>query len=189
MLDLNKKQIIEALIFVSDKPLALGEIKQVLEDATDEEINTLIETLNKEYQDTQRSFKITQIAGGYQMVTTPECGPYLKKLYKSRMKEKLTRPSLETLAIKAYKQPATRAEIEAIRGVNVDGVVKTLLEKGLIKICGRKEVVGRPLLYSTTEEFLQHFGLGNISDLPRLEELQVQEGVENDTVPAPQENQ
>jgi len=167
----EKKAVLEALIFVADKPLTNNEIKEVLEGITESEIDDLINTLNTEYADTGRSFRIAAIAGGYQMATEPEFGPWLKKLYKAQLKEKLSMPALETLAIIAYKQPATRAEIEAIRGVNADGVTRNLLEKGLIRISGRKDAPGRPLLYSTTPEFLEHFGLGAISDLPEAPQI------------------
>jgi segregation and condensation protein B len=116
------------------------------------------------------------------MVTLPQFGPHLKALYKSRMKERLTRPSLETLAIIAYKQPVTKPEIEAIRGVNTDGVIITLLERNLIRITGRKDTVGRPLLYGTTDEFLQHFGLGSLSDMPKLPEMQQMTEAKDDAV-------
>jgi len=201
MEDLSKKSILEALIFISDRPLMVLEIKEVLDGTSDNEIKDIVNTLNQDYEQTDRSFRITETAGGYRMETEPKFGPWLKKLYKSRMKEKLTKPSLETLAIIAYRQPVTRAEIEAIRGVNADGVVRTLLERGLIKISGRKEAIGRPILYSTTREFLEHFGLTNIADLPKMEEMPEpkleevseqatqEEGVEYDASSTSQENQ
>jgi len=188
----DKRAVLEALIFVADKPLTNKEIKEVLEGISEIEIEELINTLNTEYADTGRSFRIAAVAGGYQMATEPEFGPWLKKLYKAQMKDKLSMPALETLAIIAYKQPATRAEIEAIRGVNADGVTRNLLEKGLIRISGRKDAPGRPLLYSTTTEFLEHFGLGSISDLPEAPEISpedIEKGVENETIPASSEDQ
>jgi segregation and condensation protein B len=178
----QSKSILEALIFVSDSPLEMVQIRDVLEGASEEEIQRLVQELNNEYQATGRSFTIQQIAGGYRMVTLPQFGPHLKALYKSRMKERLTRPSLETLAIIAYKQPVTKPEIEAIRGVNTDGVIITLLERNLIRITGRKDTVGRPLLYGTTDEFLQHFGLGSLSDMPKLPEMQQMTEAKDDAV-------
>lgn len=174
------KQILEALIFVSDKPLGINQIKEVLEGLPEQDIRRLTEELNQEYQETSRSFAISEVAGGFCMITRAEFAPWLKALYKSKMKERLTRPSLETLAIIAYKQPVTKPEIEAIRGVNVDGVITTLLERNLIRIAGRKDTIGRPLLYGTTNEFLQHFGLSSLSDMPKLPEVQQLTEVKDD---------
>ena len=174
------KQIIEALIFVSDKPLGISQIREVMENTGEERVRQAVLELNKEYQATNRSFVIQEVAGGYRMATRPELAPWLKSFYKSKVKERLTRPSLETLAIIAYKQPATKPEIEAIRGVNIDGVIATLLERNLIKIAGRKDSPGRPLLYSTTDDFLAHFGLSSMTDMPKLPEVQqLAEGKDN----------
>lgn len=167
------KSIIEALIFVSDSPLSTNQIKEVLaEELGQEDISQFMKELNQEYEATNRSFIIQEVAGAFRMVTRPDFAPWLKALYKSKVKERLTRPSLETLAIIAYKQPVTKPEIEAIRGVNVDGVIATLLERNLVRIAGRKDTVGRPLLYATTNEFLAHFGLSSLSDMPKLPEVQ-----------------
>lgn len=172
------KSVIEALIFVSDKPLGINQIKEVMEDMQEEQILQIIDELNQEYQATGRSFMLQETAGGFRMVTRPEFATWLKALYKSKMKERLTRPALETLAIIAYKQPVTKPEIEALRGVNVDGVITTLLERNLVRIAGRKDTPGRPLLYATTSEFLQHFGLASLSDIPKLPEVQQLTAVE-----------
>ena len=166
------KQVLEALIFVSDKPLGIVQIKEVISDIKEEQVYRFIEELNQEYLSAGRSFTIQQVAGGFRMSTRPQLAPWLKALYKSKMKERLSRPSLETLAIIAYKQPVTKLEVEKIRGVNVDGVLTTLLERNLIKITGRKDSVGRPILYATTDDFLGHFGLSAISDMPKLPELE-----------------
>ena len=172
---MQAKNIIEAMLFVSDKPLFVNEIKGVLEDITPNEIKDIISELAKEYEDSQRAFRIKDIAGGFQIITDPVLAPWLKKLYKTSGVDRLRGPSLETLAIVAYKQPVSKPEIEAIRGVNVDGVLKTLTEKNLIKIVGRKETVGRPILYGTTSEFLQYFGLNSVEELPKLEEFNITE--------------
>jgi len=169
------KNIIEAMLFVSDKPLFVNEIKGVLEEVTVSQIKEVISELAKEYDQAQRSFSIKDIAGGFQIVTDPVLAPWLKKLYKTSGVDRLRGPSLETLAIIAYKQPVSKPEIEAIRGVNVDGVLKTLTEKNLIRVVGRKETVGRPILYGTTSEFLQYFGLNSLEELPRLDEFHVTE--------------
>jgi len=165
------KNIVEAMLFVSDKPLFIQEIKGVLEEFDARQIKDVIAELTKEYEETQRAFTIKEIAGGFQIVTDPMLAPWLKKLYKTSGADRLTGPSLETLAIIAYKQPVTKPEIEAIRGVNVDGVLKTLIEKNLVRIAGRKDTVGRPILYGTTQEFLQYFGLSSLEELPKLEEF------------------
>ncbi len=165
------RNIIEAMLFVSDKPLFLSEIKNVLEGPDANEIKEVIAELAGEYETKTSALRIKEIAGGYQIVTDSVLAPWLKKLYKTAGSDRLSGPSLETLAIIAYKQPATKPEIEAIRGVNVDGVLKTLIEKNLVKIMGRRETVGRPIIYGTTQEFLQYFGLNSLEELPRLEEF------------------
>jgi segregation and condensation protein B len=196
------KNIIEAMLFVSDKPLFLSEIKAVLEGPDAGEIKDVISGLAKEFETQGRALRIKEIAGGYQIVTDPVLAPWLKKLYKTAGADRLSGPGLETLAIIAYKQPATKPEIEAIRGVNVDGVLKTLIEKNLVRILGRRESVGRPIIYGTTQEFLQYFGLNSLSELPKLEEFNFtekdielpehlqkeKEDVQNELSEPPQEN-
>jgi len=169
------KNIIEAMLFVSDKPLFVNEIKGVLEEFEGRDIKDLISCLAKEYEESSRAFRIKEIAGGFQIVTDPMLAPWLKKLYKTSGSDRLRGPSLETLAIIAYKQPVSKPEIEVIRGVNVDGVLKTLIEKNLVRIVGRKETVGRPILYGTSSEFLQYFGLSSLDELPKLEEFNITE--------------
>lgn len=164
------KKVIEALLFVSEKPLKIEELQQALDGMEGAEIKEAIESLREDYKRQERSFSIAELAGGYQIVTNPEFAPWISKLFK-RDETKLSVPALETLAIIAYKQPLTRSEIEKIRGVNVDGVIKTLLDKGLIKVRGRKDAPGRPITYGTTEEFLKRFGLKNLESLPRLRDF------------------
>ncbi|MFA5146405.1 MAG: SMC-Scp complex subunit ScpB [Candidatus Omnitrophota bacterium] len=164
------KRIIEALLFVSDKPVSIDALREVLKGIEATEIRGLIEALNGEYASSARSFSIKEIAGGFQMMTDPIYSKSISALYK-RPPDRLTGPGLETLAIIAYKQPITRNEIEAIRGVNVDGVLGTLEERGLIRTRGRLEAPGRPMLYGTTSEFLQHFGLKSLEELPKLKEF------------------
>ena len=165
------KRIIEALLFVSDKPLSVAQIKEVLEEPDSEAIKSALEELKQEYKDSGRSFDIAEIAGGYQIITDPAYASWLQKLYRKSRTEKLSHPSLETLAIIAYRQPITRLEIEDIRGVNVDGVLKTLLERALVRISGRKQILGHPFLYGTTRNFLEFFALQSLQDLPKLEEF------------------
>jgi segregation and condensation protein B len=165
------KRIIEAILFVSDKPVSIMTLKDVLKDIEPTEIRECVEELNGEYNSSERSFSIREIAGGFQMLTDPVYSSWISSLYK-RPPDRLTGPALETLAIIAYKQPLTRSDIEIIRGVNVDGVLHTLEERSLIKTRGRVDGPGRPILYGTTNEFLQHFGLKSLEDLPKLKEFQ-----------------
>lgn len=166
------KRVIEALLFVSDKPVQIETLREVLGEKAfgAKEIEEIIQALNSEYSSQGRAFAIREIAGGYQMVTDPVFSKWIAELYR-RPAEKLRGPALETLAIIAYKQPITRSDIEAIRGVNVDGVLNTLEERKLIRTRGRAEGPGRPILYGTTSEFLVHFGLKSLEELPNLKEF------------------
>jgi segregation and condensation protein B len=181
----NLKSIVEALIFASDVPLSLKQIKEIINEPskkflsengsltiTEEDVKKAIDDLNLEYSERGSSFRIIEIAGGYQFATLPEFAKWVGKLFKERSKKKLSQAALETLAIIAYKQPISKPEIESIRGVNVDHVIKNLLERKLITIVGRAETIGRPLLYGTTQEFLKYFGLKNLSDLPKPTEIE-----------------
>ena len=161
------KKIVEALLFVSQKPLTIDDLRQALDGLKEDEIKKTIEELREDYTKDERSFGIAELAGGYQIVTNPEFAPWISKLFR-RDEMRLSAPSLETLAIIAYKQPLTRSEIEKIRGVNVEGVLKTLVDKNLIKIRGRKDAPGRPITYGTTDEFLKRFGLKGLEHLPKL---------------------
>ncbi len=166
----EKKSIIESLLFVTGEPLTLPVIKNItgLHEA---EIRQVLDDLIREYREKNRGVLIIEIANGYQMVTNPANAQWVKKLRNTSASSRLSMPALETLAIIAYNQPIIKAELELIRGVNSDGVIKTLLDRRLIKIMGRKEVPGKPLLYGTTREFLQYFGLKDLSELPTLKEL------------------
>lgn len=163
--------IVESLLFASDRPLSVRELKVLMEDVDAKEIEEAIETLTGQYEQEGRSFQIVQLAGGYQICTRPQYAKWIQGLYRSRARSRLSKPALETLAIIAYKQPILRAEIESLRGVCVDSVLQTLLERDLIAVKGRKASVGRPLLYGTTAEFLRYFGLNRITDLPAEREL------------------
>ena len=165
------KYILEALLFASEKPLSAEEMKEAFDEKlTTEDILESLRALKAEYEDQGRGFRLFEMAGGYQLVTDSRLAPYLKKFYQEREKKRLSQASLETLSVIAYRQPVTRADIEFIRGVNVDGAIRTLLEKGLVRITGRKEVPGRPMLYGTTKVFLDHFGLNTVKELPALSE-------------------
>src|SRR4030067_2667136 len=171
MNDKETKSIIESLLFISSEPLTIDILKNITEIGK-EEIEKFVRELINEYQLRNSGLLVAEVAGGVQMVTNPASAPWVKKLLAAVIPTKLSQPSLETLAIIAYKQPIIKAEIEAIRGVNSDGVVKTLLDRRLVKILGRKDVRGRPLMYGTTKEFLQYFGLKDLSELPTLKEFQ-----------------
>lgn len=165
------KGVIEALLFASEKPLTPEQIKEAFdEDVPAADIRSALDELKSEYAAQARGFVMAEIAGGFQLVSEPRFSIYLKRFYQAREKKKLSQASLETLSVVAYKQPVTKADIEFIRGVNVDGPLRTLLEKGLVRIAGRKDVPGRPMLYATTKEFLEHFGLNAVKDLPALKE-------------------
>lgn len=166
------KSIIEALLFVAGKPLTSREIRDILEEVDIRTVKRALESLREEYQRKGGGFQIFQVAHGYQMRTLPQYAPWLKKLFQSRSRSRLSPAALETLAIVAYKQPVSRAEIEAIRGVNVSEILRHLLEIKLIRIMGRKKVMGRPLIYGTTSRFLEYFGLSSLSELPKLEEFE-----------------
>lgn len=158
-------------MFVSEKPISVDEIKSVLEDLDTEKIKQLLLALKADYENSDRGLRIEEVAGGFQIVTSQDVSPVLKKFYKQRDTQRLSGPALETLAIVAYKQPLTRLDIEAIRGVNVDGVIRSLLEKNLIRIVGRKDIIGRPFVYGTTRQFLEYFGLNSLESLPKVDEL------------------
>ena len=165
------KNIIEALLFISEKPLLTDQIKEIIDGLDSQDVQKVIGALKKEYEERKSGMQIVEIAGGFQMLTNPDYALYVKKFYRTKHKEKLSKPALETLAIVAYKQPVSRLDIELIRGVNSDGVVLHLLDKGLIKIVGRKDVPGKPYLYGTTRQFLEYFGLKSLDDLPKLEDF------------------
>jgi len=163
--------IMEALLFVSEKSLSIDKFFEVFEEEVEKsKIRKILNKLIQNYEKNSNSLCISKIAGGYQMTTLPELAYWLRNLYNSKRIEKLSTSAMETLSIIAYKQPITRAEIEHIRGVNVEGVLKTLLERSLIRIGGRKNTVGRPLVYNTTRLFLEYFGLSSLKDLPPLED-------------------
>ena len=165
------KSILESLLFASEGPLTVARFAEVLEGVERKEIAGVLAEMQAEYDAAARGFRLTEVAGGFQMRTARENADWVKKLYRDRP-ARMSRATLETLAIIAYKQPITRAEVEAIRGVDVDGVVATLLDRRLIRIVARKDVPGRPFLYGTTPDFLQLFNLKDLSQLPTLKEME-----------------
>jgi segregation and condensation protein B len=164
-------RVVEALVLASPEPLSATRVAQIAPECTPALVIELVAELNEQYLKTERAFEIWEVAGGYQVRTRAEFSGYLQKLQKQRPL-RLSGAALETLSIVAYKQPATRADIEHVRGVDVGAVVKSLLERGLMKIDGHKDVPGRPMLYSTTRRFLEVFGLQSIKNLPALRELE-----------------
>ena len=176
-------RIIEALLFSAQKPLSIREIAAAIrgaegEDSPNEfarvreaEVAAALEQLKIDYIAQERAFQLIEKAEGWQLATDPKYAPWVRQLLPAPKLARLSAPALETLAIIAYRQPITRADVEAVRGVNIDGVLQTLMERGLAKIAGRAEIPGRPLLYETTQFFLDHFGLRNLDELPNVEEL------------------
>jgi segregation and condensation protein B len=164
------RSILESLLFAAGDPVPLGKLVQLLVGYEKRDIVRTLGDLGEEYARDERGFRLQQVAGGYQLRTSPANAEFVSALLAQRP-VRMTRASLETLAVIAYRQPVTRPEIEAIRGVDVDAVITTLLERRLVRVLGRKDVVGRPLLYGTTPEFLETFGLRDLASLPTLEEL------------------
>ena len=164
--------MVEALILSSPEPLTARKIVDVVDELTPSKVGKAVAELNNRYMETGSSFRIRELAGGYQFYVVPEFAGYVQELFTKRRKMRLTRASLETLAIAAYRQPVTKAEIEHIRGVASDGVIHNLLEKNLIAIKGRASTVGKPLQYGSTDEFLKFFGLAALSDLPKMAEIE-----------------
>ena len=182
---MNLTRVIEALLFAAHKPLSEKEITDTLRNAGAEdqfspnefanvkpaEVAAALEELKIEYIQNERGLQLVEKAGGWQLVSDPKYAQWVRELFPAAKPARLSSPALETLAIIAYRQPITRADVEAVRGVTIDGVLQTLMERGLVKIAGRAEIPGRPLLYETTEFFLDHFGLRNLNELPNVEEL------------------
>ena len=182
---MNLSRVVEALLFSAQKPLSIRELAVAIKGAgaedelspnefaraTEAEIAAALEQLKIEYIQEQRAFQIIEKAEGWQLVTDPVFVQWVRQLFPAPKPARLTAPALETLAIIAYRQPITRADVEAVRGVSIDGVLQTLMERGLVKIAGRAEIPGRPLLYETTQFFLDHFGLRTLDEVPNAEEL------------------
>jgi len=177
---------VEAILFSTDAPISAAKIVQVAELSSRRDVSQAIETLNARYEKSGAAFRIETIAGGYRLQTLETYHEVLSRLFKAKSESKLSQPAMETLSIVAYRQPVLRADIEAIRGVACGEVLRGLLEKQLIKIVGRAEVIGRPMLYGTTRRFLEVFGLGGLNDLPQAEELR--QAAKN-AKPAPQQPQ
>lgn len=167
------KQILEALLFAADEPLSARRLAALIDEATPTSVEDMVRDLNADYLRGERAFHVQEVAGGYRLVTRPEFATWLADMRTSDASPRLSQAALETLSIVAYKQPTTRAELESIRGVTVEGVLKTLVDRDLVRITGREEGMGRPLLYGTTEHFLEYFGLPSLDALPRPDELEI----------------
>lgn len=166
---------VECLLYVSSNPVSLDKLCGIIEEASKEDIKNAVEELKREYDITAKPVFIQYVAGGWRMASRPEYGEWVRKLFARDVIIKLSRAAMETLAIVAYRQPVTAQDVETIRGVSSGAVLRGLLEKKLLKIAGRKETLGRPMLYRTTEKFLEYFGLESLGDLPTLEELGIRE--------------
>ncbi len=164
--------IVEAMLFVSPDPLTLERLASVLGEVSKAEVERALRLLQATYDEAGRGIQLVEVAGGFRVMTRPDYAPWIKRLEKVKAAPKLSRSGLETLAIIAYRQPIVRGEIEKIRGVETSGVLRTLLERKLIRMVGRKDVPGRPIMYGTTKFFLEHFGLRDLAELPPLREFQ-----------------
>jgi segregation and condensation protein B len=172
MIDMpTPKQILEAVLFASDVPVGLRVLTEVLADRSQNEVRTLLQEMAESYERDERGVVLQEIAQGYQLLSRKECAPWVEQMLRSRRKIRLSKAALEALAIVAYRQPITKGEIDAIRGVDSAGVLHTLLERNLATIKGRSKGVGRPLLYATTQEFLSYMGINELVDLPELKEV------------------
>ncbi|GAX60333.1 transcriptional regulator containing the HTH domain [Candidatus Scalindua japonica] len=167
------KRIVEAVLFAVQEPISARKLSDIVGDTDTREIQEVIRQLREEYDAHDRVFQIEEIANGFQLLSRPEYHEWISKIRKKSSESKLSQQALETLSIIAYKQPIIRADIEAIRGVQSGQMIRTLIERGLVKITGRDEVLGRPLLYGTTTKFLNHFGLKSTKDLPKVEDLEM----------------
>ena len=166
-----KEKIVEAVLFASDVPVESRTLCEIVDGLTDSELLDIIDSLNKKYSADERTFRIVEVAGGFQFETLSRYGSFVEKLFRTKSRPKLSRAALETLAIVAYKQPISKVEIDTLRGVDSDASIRTLQNRDLVEVKGRGDSVGKPLLYGATNEFLRYFGLKDIKDLPGADEL------------------
>jgi segregation and condensation protein B len=184
----NIKAAIEAMLFASDKPLLIEQLRKALDNLEGENIRAIISELKKDYEQANRGIRIFEVAGGFQMIAAPDFASFLKKLFKGpRNSDRLSKQAMETLAIIAYKQPLSKLEIESLRRVNIDGVMQTLLEKNVIRVAGRKKTPGRPKVYGTTRYFLEYFGLKSLEELPKIENFPVPEDSKDESIESVEE--
>ena len=183
--DEEAKRVIEAVLFVVGQPMTHKRLAELLPSLEAARIRSLIQTLNTEYASSKRAFHIQEVAGGYQLVTDQTLAPWIARALQTPKPDAVSTAALETLAIIAYRQPMTKADIEAIRGVDVTASLETLIDRRFVRVAGRKETPGRPFLYGTTTEFLRHFGLKSIEALPSLKLPTIQESESTPPEPAP----
>jgi segregation and condensation protein B len=183
------KQILEALLFITEQPIPMKTLETLFDPPVPrDQLQGLLESLSNDYVERRGALEVREIAGGWQLCTRPEFAPWIRNLFKDRLTYRLSSSAMETLSIVAYKQPITRSEIEEIRGVEVTAVLDTLVERKLVRIAGRKETVGRPLLYATSPDFLRSFGLKRLEDLPSIESfVPPNASTESETLPEPVE--
>jgi segregation and condensation protein B len=165
------KAIVEALVFAAEEPLTLEDLDELFPGAGREALQESLDEVVRTWDSSERGLQVIRVAGGYRMTTRPEHGEWVRALFRARNRRRLSGAALETLAIVAYRQPITTPEIQVLRGTDPAGVLQTLLDRRLLRVVGRKKVVGKPLLYGTTQEFLAHFGLNSLTDLPTLQEF------------------
>ncbi|MFA5430502.1 MAG: SMC-Scp complex subunit ScpB [Candidatus Omnitrophota bacterium] len=169
----NITAVVEALLFAAEQPLSLEQLCSLVPGSDTAMLREAVTRLKQEYETGGRGVRVDEVAGGYRMTTAPELSGFVRRLYRQRRSDKLSRPAMETLAIIAYKQPVTRQEVQSLRSVNIDGVMKNLLEKNLIRISGKKDAPGRPFVFGTTRQFLEYFGLNSIEEMPKLDSIEV----------------
>ena len=165
------RAVIEALVFAAEEPLTIADLRDLFPKVAEGDLTEALDSLTRDYETAERGLQIQRVAGGYRITTRAEFGEWVRALFRSRNRRRLSGAALETLAIVAYRQPITTPEIHALRGTDPGGVLQTLLDKKLLRVMGRKKVVGKPILYGTSRDFLAHFGLNSLEDLPSLEEF------------------
>jgi segregation and condensation protein B len=168
----TEKRVVLALIFVSDEPITVEQVRQILRERTPDEIRAIVDSIESELRDADSALRVEEVGGGFRLSTRPDLAPWIRTYFRNRNRSRLSAAAVETLAVIAYKQPITAPEIQEIRGVDPQGALRTLLDRRLVRIAGKKKVVGRPFLYATTREFLVHFGLPAIEDLPPIEDFE-----------------
>lgn len=169
----NITAVVEALLFAAEQPVNIAQLQSLIPGSDTGMLKDAVKRLKQEYETNGRGMRVDEVAGGYRMTTASGLSGFVRRLYRQRRSDKLSRPAMETLAIIAYKQPVTRQEIQSLRSVNIDGVMKSLLERNLIRITGKKDAPGRPFVFGTTRQFLEYFGLNSIDDMPKLDSIEV----------------
>ncbi len=169
----NIAAVVEALLFAAEQPVSVEQMRSLVPGSDTAMLKEAVGRLKQEYEAGGRGVRVDEVAGGYRMTTAPELSGFVRRLYRQRRSDKLSRPAMETLAIIAYKQPVTRQEIQSLRSVNIDGVMKSLQERNMIRITGKKDAPGRPFVFGTTRQFLEYFGLNSIEEMPKLDSIEV----------------